>query len=100
MGVAIAILIATSITLVILFVHMVVLHHKHRRPASGQQEHIYDYTISSGSFPPPLPPPRLITQDNPAYERITLNDCVAYSNGLNQDQQLEPQTLSHIVTTV
>ena len=47
-----------------------------------------------------IPPPRLITQDNPAYERITLNDCVAYSNGLNQDQQLEPQTLSHIVTTV
>ena len=99
MGVAIAILIATSITLVILFVHMVLLHHKHRWPAGGQ-EHIYDYTISPASFPPPLPPPRLITQDNPAYERITLNDCVAYSDGLNQDQQLEPQTLSHIVTTV
>ena len=85
-------------TFIILF--MVLLHHKHRQPASGQQEHIYDYTISPASFPPPLPPPRLITQDNPAYERITLNDCVAYSDGLNQGQQLEPQTLSHNVTTV
>ena len=81
-------MIAISIFLVIL----VAVHCKHRLPASEQQEPTY-----INVDPPPLPPPRVATQDNPAYEKIALDDC---EDKLNQDQQLDLQTLSHIVTTV
>ena len=81
------------------------MYHKYR----SQQEKIYEYAFPPTSKntspplppppPPPLPPPRI--QDNPAYERFLLKDCVAYeSNGLNRDQQLTIQTLSSIVSTV
>ena len=78
-----AIFIASSICLVILLV--AVLCHKHgRQPASGQQESSYEYIFS----PPQLPPPQQTICANPAYEKIAINNNVAYSNGLSQDQQL------------
>ena len=46
-----------------------------KRCKKRQIEHTYDYAI-----PPQLPPPRLTTHDNPAYEKVILNDCVAYSS--------------------
>ena len=51
-------------------------------------------------FSPQLPPPRLTTCADLAYEKIAINNNVAYSNGLSQDQQLEPQLLSYNVSLV
>ena len=58
-----------------------VLYRKHFKRTNREEEHIYDYVEPSN--PPQLPPPRLTTHDNPAYERFKLKDCGAYSSGLN-----------------
>ena len=51
----------------------------YRKKTSREEEHVYDYAESSS--PPQLPPPRLTTHDNPAYEKFELKDCEAFSSG-------------------
>ena len=69
----------TIIGIIILFIIILLIiaiaYWQYKKTVIRQEEHIYDY-IS----PPQLPPPRLTTHDNPAYERVVLNDCVAYSS--------------------
>ena len=81
------------------------LYRKYRRKV--QEEQIYEYTPPNSSKkylpPPPLPSPRITTNDNPAYERIPTMDSVAYasSSGLkNLDQQLTIHTQSSIVSVL
>ena len=67
---------------VLLFIVLpAVIYWKHCKKT--QEEHIYDYIESS--IPPQLPPPRLTTRDNPAYEKVILSDCVAYSSRLDPE---------------
>ena len=53
------------------------------------QEQIYDQVIYAG--PPPLPPERIQTQDNPAYVKVELTDCIAYEKGLQLPDNPSPQ---------
>ena len=46
------------------------------------EDHEYDYVAFS---PPQLPPPRINTQNNPAY------DCVTYESGLQMRDSSSPQ---------
>ena len=59
----------------------------YRKKTSRQEDHVYDYVEPSS--PPQLPPSRLTTHDNPAYERFELKDCEAYSSGLNTVETIE-----------
>ena len=92
---------------VFLILLVTVLYRKYHR--KKQQEQIYEYTppaVVNKYFPspPPIPPPRISTTDNPAYERIPTMDCVAYassSSGLTQqDQSPSLKTQSSIVSNV
>ena len=79
------------------------LYHKYRR--KEQEEQIYEYTFPNSSKiyilpPPPLPSPRLTTNDNPAYERIPTMDSVAYASSSGLKNQLTIPTQSSIVSDV
>ena len=88
-GTVIGIILFIIIISVFLFVVLlIIVYRKHWKKTITRPEepdHIYDYI--DVSVPPQLPPPRLTTQENPAYEKVVLNDCVAYSS--KQSQEIE-----------
>ena len=84
-GIILFIIIISVFFFIVLLV--IVCRKRWKKTITRQEEpdHIYDYI--DVSVPPQLPPRRLTTQENPAYEKVELNDCVAYSS--KQSQEIE-----------
>ncbi len=76
-GTSAGIIIFFGISILLFIVMPAVIYWKHWKKTVSEQDHIYDCV--EPSVPPQLPPPRLTTHDNPAYEKFELKDCVAYS---------------------
>ena len=79
------IVLVIGIALILITTSCCIYRHRHRRL---EEEHIYDHVIYAS--PPPLPPERIQCQNNLAYVKVKLTDCIAYGSGLKLPDNPSP----------